>query len=117
MEKQLQEKQKAMEAEKKSCRINWTRKGKSEKRCRKNCKRRQSRRKKAKEEEEAKQKAMYASGDKNTLLNAAIQIKNMKVHFSLLTFENIDYKRVMDETCKYLDKVSNYIVENAEKIK
>jgi len=70
---------------------------------------------------------MYDSGDIATLSyhypsafvlqNIAMQIKNMKVHISLITFENIDAKRVIDETCKYMDKVVNYIMDNADKLK
>lgn len=117
MEKQLQEKQKAMEAERKKMQDKLDKERKEREKMQKELQERAEQEKKAKEEEEAKKKEMYDSGDVATLQNIAIQIKNMKVHISLVTFENIDAKRVIDETCKYMDKVVNYILDNAEKLK
>lgn len=117
MEKQIQEKQKAMDAERKKMQDKLDNERKEREKIQKELEYKAEQEKKAKEEEEAKKKEMYNSGDIATLQNIAMNIKNMKVHISLVTFENIDAKRVIDETCNYMDKVVNYILDNAEKLK
>jgi hypothetical protein len=117
MEEQIKEKQKAMDAERKKMQDKLDKERKEREKIQKELEYKAEQEKKAKEEEEVKQKEMYNSGDIATLQNIAMNIKNMKVHISLLTFEKIDAKRVIDETCNYMDKVVNYILDNAEKLK
>jgi DNA repair exonuclease SbcCD ATPase subunit len=125
--RELEAKHKEMEAERKKMQDKLDKERKEREKMQKELQERAEQEKKAKQEEEAKKKEMYDSGDIATLSyhypsafvlqNIAMQIKNMKVHISLITFENIDAKRVIDETCKYMDKVVNYIMDNADKLK